>query len=261
MLPALALLWVLAQPVPAASARAQGLSVDLRLSPGPAPLAALRFRMEPGWHLYWKNPGDSGLAPEVAWDLPPGWTAGPLEHPLPEPLPSEEGVDFAHTGAFTLLVRLHPPPGKPIAGPVVARLDWLACQASCVRGEAVLSATLGEARTAMGAAELAAAESRLPRRTHPGLELGAATLRTLQERWLIEVPLRGPAAALADAFFPEPLPGFTVAHRDIRVEGGLLRIPVLPSGPASSLDKLRGVLRLGGQGVALELTLPRAPAP
>lgn len=73
----------LAAPQPSASARRPGLQVDLKLSGGPEITAALCFRMDPGWHLYWKNPGDSGLAPEVVWELPEGWEAGPLEHPVP----------------------------------------------------------------------------------------------------------------------------------------------------------------------------------
>jgi hypothetical protein len=62
------------------------------------------------------------------------------------------------------------------------------------------------------------------------------------------------------AFFPEALPGFSIVHREIRLEGPVLRIPVLPSGPGAELAVLRGVLSLGGQGLALELRLPRAPA-
>src|SRR5262245_53409862 len=25
------------------------------------------FELKPGWHVYWKNPGDSGLPPTVEW--------------------------------------------------------------------------------------------------------------------------------------------------------------------------------------------------
>jgi thiol:disulfide interchange protein DsbD len=37
---------------------------------------ALRFRMEEGWHIYWRNPGDSGLPPDIKLTLPAGVTAG-----------------------------------------------------------------------------------------------------------------------------------------------------------------------------------------
>ena len=260
MWPAALLLCLPAQAAPPAQAVAQGLRVALRLSGGAEPWAALHFTMEPGWHLYWTTPGDSGLAPEVRWELPEGWSAGPLEHPLPLPLPSEEGVDYAHAGNFTLLARLHQPPGRPATGKVTARLDWLACRESCVRGEATLGATFGDSRTALGPKDLTAALGLLPLKSMTGLKPGPATVRTDGNRWLIEVPLLGPEASRADAFFPEALPDFTVVHREVRVEGGLLRVPVLPAGPASRLHSLRGVLRVGGQGLALELPLPAAPA-
>lgn len=243
---------------PPASARGAGLQVDLRLAEGTEVVAALRFRMEPGWHLYWKNPGDSGLPPEVTWTLPPGWTAGPLEHPVPEALPSPEGLDYGHSGSFTLLARLNPPPGPRTARILRAHLDWLACKDSCLPGKADLSARPGDPATLLSPAERDSMLASLPRKVP--LETGPITVRRSGARWLIEVPLRGPEAAQAVAFFPEALPGFSIVHREIRLEGPVLRIPVLPSGPGAELAVLRGVLSLGGQGLALELRLPRAPA-
>src|SRR5512145_1852721 len=38
---------------------------------------AVRLALDPGWHVYWRHPGDSGLAPSVAWTLPGGLVAGP----------------------------------------------------------------------------------------------------------------------------------------------------------------------------------------
>lgn len=33
---------------------------------------ALRLKMDEHWHIYWKNPGDSGLPPKIEWNLPDG---------------------------------------------------------------------------------------------------------------------------------------------------------------------------------------------
>ena len=35
-------------------------------------IVGLKFKLTPGWHIYWKNPGDSGLPPEINWNLPEG---------------------------------------------------------------------------------------------------------------------------------------------------------------------------------------------
>ena len=45
----------------------------------------VRLIMDPGWHTYWKNPGDAGLATTVAWKLPKGFSAGKLGWPSSPP--------------------------------------------------------------------------------------------------------------------------------------------------------------------------------
>ena len=46
----------------------------------------LRLQHQPGWHTYWKNAGDSGLATQLEWSLPPGVQAGATNWPLPHKL-------------------------------------------------------------------------------------------------------------------------------------------------------------------------------
>src|SRR4051812_42718456 len=52
-------------------------------SPGQALTVALRLQQESGWHTYWQDPGDAGLATTVDWALPAGVKAGPLLWPKP----------------------------------------------------------------------------------------------------------------------------------------------------------------------------------
>ena len=44
--------------------------------PGKPFTVGLWLRMVPGWHTYWKFPGDAGIPTEIKWNLPPGWKAG-----------------------------------------------------------------------------------------------------------------------------------------------------------------------------------------
>ena len=39
--------------------------------------------MAPGWHTYWKFPGDAGIPTELKWKLPPGWKVGEIQWPIP----------------------------------------------------------------------------------------------------------------------------------------------------------------------------------
>ena len=43
----------------------------------------VHFDIEPGWHIYWKNPGGAGLATEIVWQLPNNVKAGELQWPVP----------------------------------------------------------------------------------------------------------------------------------------------------------------------------------
>src|SRR5579862_6454168 len=59
------------------------LAEDGALKAGQTAWIGLYFDMEPGWHIYWVNPGDSGEAPRVQWDLPKGFRAGDIRWPAP----------------------------------------------------------------------------------------------------------------------------------------------------------------------------------
>jgi thiol:disulfide interchange protein DsbD len=111
------------------------------LNRGESAHAGLYFKLEPGWHVYWKNAGDSGEPPRIKWTLPDGVTAGPLQFPTPTRLPLGPLMDFGYENEvlFPFWVKVSP---DPRAGPVVlyARVDWLVCREVCIPGKAELEA-------------------------------------------------------------------------------------------------------------------------
>jgi len=111
---------------------------------------AVRMQVKPGWHVYWRNPGDSGLPPEVTWTLPAGFNAGAIRWPAPERLPIATLMNYGYEGEVTLLVPVTPPPSLDPASPVEiqAKLTYLVCETECVPGSADLALTLpvGEPR-------------------------------------------------------------------------------------------------------------------
>lgn len=111
---------------------------------------AVRMEVKPGWHVYWRNPGDSGLPPEVTWTLPAGFNAGALRWPAPERIPIATLMNYGYEGEVTLLVPVTPPPSLDPADPVriTAKLTYLVCETECVPGSADLALTLpvGEPR-------------------------------------------------------------------------------------------------------------------
>ena len=92
-------------------AHAAHTQVQLLLSaetakPGDTIWAGVDLKMEPGWHTYWKNPGDAGQATEIKWQLPAGVTAGEIQWPLPEKLPPAEVTTYGYENEVVLLVPL-----------------------------------------------------------------------------------------------------------------------------------------------------------
>ena len=105
---------------------------------------AVRMQIKRGWHVYWRNPGDSGLPPEVTWTLPAGFNAGAIRWPAPERLPIADLMNYGYEGEVTLLVPVTPPPSLDPADPVAiqAKLTYLVCETECVPGSADLALTL-----------------------------------------------------------------------------------------------------------------------
>jgi thiol:disulfide interchange protein len=138
-----------AQPASASSA-AEALHVHVQLvvpalaiaTNGPPANAGLYFKLEPGWHVYWQNAGDSGEPPHIKWTLPAGITAGPLQFPAPERLPLGPLMDFGYEDAvlfpFTLSAAQDAKPGPAT---LRAHVDWLVCREVCIPGKADLAIT------------------------------------------------------------------------------------------------------------------------
>jgi thiol:disulfide interchange protein len=112
---------------------------------------ALRLAPEPGWHTYHQDPGDTGLPTALAWALPPGYSAGPIEWPAPETFRLGEETSHGYSRETLHLVRITVPaaaPGTPVA--LVAQASWLVCRDVCIPGRAHLTLTL-PVRAAPGA--------------------------------------------------------------------------------------------------------------
>ncbi len=104
--------------------------------------------MEEGWHTYWRNPGASGMATEIKWELPPGVTAGEIQWPPPEKYGEDDLTTYVYHDEVVLLVPLTLSTNlKPGTLELKAKVDWLECKESCIPGDANVSAklTVGDA--------------------------------------------------------------------------------------------------------------------
>ncbi len=108
-------------------------------------VVGLRLVHLPHWHTYWLAPG-TGYPTSLEWQLPPGWSAGPIRWPAPHRV-YDSAKNLAGNGyedVVTLPVTLTPPPGLAPDQPLVlrAKAEWLMCKDVCIPGSASVSLTL-----------------------------------------------------------------------------------------------------------------------
>ncbi len=92
------------------------------------------------WHTYWRNPGDSGLATELQWQLPSGLSAGELLWPTPKKIPIGNMANFGYEGTTLLVTPIKVGPQfKPIgtgsAVHIQLHANWLVCKQECIPQE------------------------------------------------------------------------------------------------------------------------------
>ncbi len=228
------------------------------VAPGKPVVAALRLRLAPGWHTYWRNPGDAGIPAELDWTLPAGAHAGEIAWPAPERITEGDLVTFAHTGEVLLPVRIT---GLAGAASIALHATWLACEKVCVPEEASFRLDLPAGNGAPGADEalFQAAKLRLPRAV--SWSAFVAPSGALD----IAVPELG-AAQVRDALFVADAPDRIAAGaaQPLAVREGGLRLDLRATATARLDQGLSGVLLLtdqaGGRS-AFQIAAQSGPLP
>lgn len=103
------------------------------IAPGKSFWLGLLIRHQPGWHTYWRNPGDSGLPTMLTWVLPAGVKAGDIDWPAPHRLPFGSLVNYGYEETIVLPVPAQVDAdfgGKQVD--VQLRADWLVCKVECI---------------------------------------------------------------------------------------------------------------------------------
>jgi thiol:disulfide interchange protein DsbD len=167
-----------AAPVRTDQVEAQLVAEREALVPGEPIAVALRLQAIPGWHTYWRNPGDSGEPTRIEWRLPDGFSAGDIEWPVPQRIPVGPLMNYGYKGEVLLLNRVVVPGSldeKTVT--LRARAYWLVCEVQCLQQDAELSLTLPVARSAGAHPEwgkrIAAARDALPVPAPAEWKLGA----------------------------------------------------------------------------------------
>lgn len=139
--------------------------------PGKPFLVALHMKMAPGWHSYYINPGESGMATKISWQLPTGFSAGPIQWPAPERIVVDGVAGYVYQREVWLTTAITPPvipwdSGRPPA--IRARVSWLLCREACFPQQSSLVLPVYESDHLMPNPAFAYAIDSMPR---PGNQL------------------------------------------------------------------------------------------
>ncbi len=142
--------------------QARLIANQTQVSGGDIIRVGLEQTIHPHWHVYWKNPGDSGTPTIINWDLPEGFAVSELQWPRPEKIPYPPLTNYGHEKQIILLQNLSIPDDigpEPIT--LKASVDLLVCRDICIPESHNVSLTLNGGQTAEPE-KVAAAEQQRP---------------------------------------------------------------------------------------------------
>lgn len=218
------------------------------LTPGETGLIGVSFDIDPGWHLYWHNPGDTGMPMRWTIDAPPQISLGEPQWPAPHRHVLPGGIlDYIYEDQVTIIIPVtlsaDATPGEKIR--ITGRADWLVCREACVPGSGTFSLELmvgTDAPRSPHAARFDTARERL-----------AATLKDFQEAgggatWDgTTLVIRAPVATTLE-FFPcaDDRAALEDAIRDGSAPGGELRLRY--KARVVEAEQVRGVVAATWEG-------------
>lgn len=144
-----ALVSMLALAAPAgAQSRSRHVQAELladvaTVQPGRPFTVGVRLKMTPKWHVYWINPGETGLPTKVKFTVPEGFAVSPLRFPLPQSFVQPgDIVGYGYEDEVLLMAEVTPPAEVVGDVPISAEVEWLVCERVCIPGKAKLDLTL-----------------------------------------------------------------------------------------------------------------------
>jgi DsbC/DsbD-like thiol-disulfide interchange protein len=123
--------------------------------------AGIEIKMLPGWHTYWRYPGDSGVPPRFDFSGSDNLQSVKVLYPAPHLLADGGGQSLGFENGVIFPVQVTPrEPGKPVT--LRLKLDYAVCEKLCVpaEGRAALSIAAGDSTHA---GTVAAAEALVPK--------------------------------------------------------------------------------------------------
>jgi DsbC/DsbD-like thiol-disulfide interchange protein len=204
--------------------------------------AGIEIRLKPGWHTYWRYPGDAGVPPRFDFAGSRNVKAVEVLWPAPQRLPEAGLATIGYDRDLILPLRVTPQDqAKPVT--LQIRLDYAICEKLCVPAQSKAELGLAGGQSAQDA-RLAAAEARVPRKVALGagqtLAIRSVRREAGVDRLRVLVDVAAPPGASVDLFAEGP------------TEEWALPLPVAVDGAPGGLQRFMFELDGAPPGVKYE---------
>lgn len=196
-------------------------------------LAGIEIRLAPGWHTYWRSPGEAGIAPRVDWRGSQNLARAALSWPAPRYF-SAQGIDTIgyDTDVVLPVTATLARPGQPLR--LHAAFDYAACSEICIpyHAELALALPAGPARAGPQAPLIARFAARVPVGPHAaGIALERAVLDGMRDHLDLHIRLAATGAPfVAPEIFVEGIKEASFGRPRVTVEAAgrtaLFTVPV-----------------------------------
>ncbi len=220
----------------------------------------IEFTIEPGWHIYWTNPGDAGLPIEFEWELPKGYTVQDIQYPVPVKFVESGVVGYGYSGEVVLLATVIPPKDAEISDKTIsANISWLACKEICLpgqgRAELDLSSLSTEARLD-NQSKINQWQNKLPLTLNQAnLDLVSAEIKKNGKKADLQLIFAGRDAEAITDLFPYIINNALINYNQITVKDGVIKLSALLDNDSVKVRDLQGVLKFQDKGIYFTTSL------
>lgn len=221
----------------------------------------IKMDLEPGWHAYWKNPGDAGLPMTAEVTDGHGYTSGELRYPTPHKYKTGDEVLFGYDSEVVFLLPIKAPPSANTSPHFKVKLTWLACKEVCLPGEATLefiADSLSSLQRKENQKFLDRWTARLPQ---PGegfnLDKVGTTVTEENGKFSVFIKFLEMAPGTITDFFPDVIEGFVTDNTHIIIGETGITLSLTPESKDSKLPAIKGLILIGTSGYEVNIPVTK----
>ncbi len=174
----------------------------------PSLRAGIEIKLQPGWHTYWRYPGDAGVPPRFDFAGSDNLKSAKVLYPAPRVHSDSGGQSLGYENAVIFPVQVTPKQaGKPVT--LKLKIEYAVCEKLCVPAEGKAELTVSQSPSTQDGA-LIAAETLVPKpAAATSLDLRAKRVTT-DAKPLVMVDLAAPDGKAVALFAEGPTPDWAL---------------------------------------------------